>query len=49
MLYKSFLIDIYSVLESWKNGNISGNIIEFDSGIKLETLLIKNPIMNGPY
>ncbi len=28
MLYKSFLIHIYSVLVSWKNGNISGKIME---------------------
>ena len=41
MLYKSFLIHIYSVLVSWKNGNISGKIMEFDSGIWLETLLIE--------
>ena len=28
MLYKSFLILIYSELVSWKNGNISGKIME---------------------
>ncbi len=38
MLYKYFLTHIYLVLVSWKNGNISGKIMEFDSGIRLETL-----------
>ncbi len=38
MLYLSFLIHIFSVLVSWKNRNIPGKIMEFDSGIRLETL-----------
>ena len=41
MLYKSFLINIFSVLVSWKNGNNFGKITEFDSAIWLETLKIK--------
>ncbi len=40
MLCKSFLIHIYSVLVSWKNGDISGKIMEFDFGIWLETLYL---------
>ncbi len=38
ILYISTFIHIYSVLVSWKNRSISGKIMEFDSGIRLETL-----------
>ena len=31
---------IFGTCISWKNGNISGKIMEFDPGIRLETLNI---------
>ncbi len=47
MLYNAFLIHIYSVLVSWENGNISGKLMEFDSRIRLETLVLVSYLVRG--
>ncbi len=39
-LVQVFSNSYFGLLVSWKNRNISGKIREFDSGIRLETLIL---------